>query len=73
MKKDWGFEYWKPANDIPALKDSDGDLNIFMDDIEPNDIKMGGLQDAPLLSILSGLAENPDRIIKLFESKEVNE
>jgi len=50
----------------------EGNLTLFLDDIEPGDIRMGGLDDAHFLSVLSGLAEVPERIRDIFISPVVN-
>ena len=64
--------HWKRAAEIPCLLNGEGNLTLFLDDIEPDDIRMGGLDDAYFLSVLSGLAEVPDRIRELFVSQVVN-
>ena len=48
-------------------------ISIFEGKIEPNDIKQGSLGDCYFLSSLSVLAEKSERIIRLFETTEVNE
>lgn len=64
---------WKRALDIDSLNDQEGKLAIFSDKVEPNDIKQGALGDCYFLSILSVLSEHSDRIINLFETKQMND
>ena len=64
---------WKRVADIPGLKDQNGDLHIFFEEIEPNDIQQGQLGDCYFLSSLAALAEQPDRIKRMFLSLEVND
>ena len=45
------------------------DTQIFEGNIEPSDIKQGALGDCYFLSALSALAEQPDNIKRLFETK----
>lgn len=46
---------------------------MFQDDVTPADIKQGLLGDCYFLSILSALAEVPERIMKLFITDRTNE
>lgn len=59
------------ATDIPELNDDEGELKVFADAVEPNDIKQGGLGDCYFLSVLSCTAEKARRIKKLFISTQV--
>jgi len=52
-----------------SLKDN---CKLFNKGVEPNDIKQGALGDCYFLSALSVMAENPDRIIKLFHDDVSN-
>ena len=45
-----------------------GDISVF-DNIEPGDIKQGLLGDCYFLCSLSSLAERPNLIKRLFETK----
>ena len=68
----WSEIQWVRASEIACLKDEGGNQAIFLEDISPNDIKQGGLGDCYFLSVLSVLAEHPDRIRKLFATDQVN-
>lgn len=46
-----------------------GKIAIFDKDIKPNDVVQGALGNCYFLSVLSALAEKPDRIKKLFVDK----
>ena len=48
------------------------DAAVFKGGIDPTDIKQGVLGDCYFLSTLSALAEIPERILKLFKTKEIN-
>jgi len=47
--------------------------SIFCDGIEPNDIQQGALGDCYFLAVLSSMAEDPEDIKALFETKEIND
>ena len=57
---------WKKAQDIDCLKNEDGSLSLYFDQIEPGDILVGNCPDGNFLSAVSGLAEVPERIQELF-------
>ena len=48
-------------------------MKIFEGKIEPNDIKQGALGDCYFLSSLSAMAEKPNLIARLFETKDFND
>ena len=50
-----------------------GKVRVFDDKIDPADIMQGALGDCYFLSVLSVLAENPERIRKLFISDKVTD
>jgi calpain-15 len=64
---------WKRLPDIASLRDSNGDMNIFFEEIEPNDIQQGELGDCYFLSSLAAIAEEPERIRSMFLNLEANE
>jgi len=66
---EWGDAVWLRADDFYGK----GNYQVFMDKIEPNDIEQGLLGNCYFLSTLSSLAEWPDRIRRLFATKERNE
>ena len=70
-KDEWWKIVWLRATEIPELNDDEGELKVFADKIEPNDIKQGSLGDCYFLSVLSCIAEKEKRIKKLFVSKEI--
>lgn len=49
-----------------------GPFNVFLDEIEPNDIKQGMLGDCWLMCALASLAEQPDLVRRLFVTKTSN-
>lgn len=70
---EWGDMEWIRASEIEELNDDEGTLAVFQNDVTPSDIKQGLLGDCYFLSILSALAEVPERIIKLFITDRTNE
>jgi calpain-15 len=46
--------------------------DLFPEEITPNDVYQGWLNDCYYLSAVSCLAEKPHRIYSIFESKEYN-
>jgi calpain-15 len=66
---DWKNLVWLRPDEIYGK----GKYKVFYDSIEPNDIKQGSLGDCYFLSTLASIAENSDRIRKLFVSDQVNE
>jgi hypothetical protein len=70
----WGNIVWKRPGEIEELMDDqEGKVELFKDSIEPNDIQQRGLGDCYFLSCLSMLAENPNRVRRLFASQTLNE
>lgn len=67
----WTNVCWKRADQIRKLKDKSGNLRIFPDIINPNDVQQGSLGDCYFLSALSALAEKPQRIKKLFVNENL--
>lgn len=67
-----GFE-WIRATKIPSLTDDEGELQVYVDEPTPNDIKQGALCDCYFLSSLSVIAERPDRIKNIINVTEVSE
>jgi calpain-15 len=45
---------------------------MFVDGIDPNDIKQGSLGDCYFLAVLSSMAEDPKDIEALFYTKKIN-
>lgn len=50
-----------------------GEVFVFLDGINPHDIRGGELQDQYFLSALQIISENEKLVERLFESKEYNE
>lgn len=65
---EWGSYIWLRPDDFYGQ----GKYNVFVDQIEPSDIKQGQLGDCYFLSTIASLAEWPDRIRKLFVTKQAN-
>ena len=57
---------WKRLSEIYK------DCKVFSAGITPNDIKQGGLGNCYYLSVLSAMAEFPERIEACFHTKEPN-
>ena len=68
----WSKIEWIRADQIQSLNDGKESLKVFQGKIEPNDIKQGALGDCYFLSSLSVISERPERIKKLFATKQVN-
>ena len=64
---EWGKIVWLRPDKINGMKEP---ILLFDKGIEPNDIKQGALGDCYFLSSLSVIAEEGDRIKKLFHNKE---
>ena len=59
--------HWRRPSDF-----FQGRYEVFLDNIEPNDIKQGLLGDCWLMCALASLAERPQLVQRLFLTKEVN-
>ena len=57
---------------LPEIAGLQGEVELFKDGIEPADILQGSLGNSYFLCALAALAENPDRIEKLFLNKVRN-
>ena len=66
--RDWETLVWKRPCEVYG----DSPYKIYAD-VGPNDIKQGKCGDCYFLSSLSALAEYPERIEKIFLTKEINE
>ena len=64
----WKEIEWLRISQIESLG---SEAVVFAGNIEPNDIKQGQLGDCYLLSSLSVLTENPERVRNLFVSEEI--
>lgn len=62
----WKNFEWIRFTEIPSIMEGGVQQNVFYQTIDPSDIKQGLLGDCYFLSVLSVLAENSDRIKKLF-------
>ena len=66
-KDKWNEYVWKRPKDVYG----EGEFTLF-NQINVDDIKQGKLGDCYFLSALSALAEYPDKIKSIFETKELN-
>jgi calpain-15 len=55
----------------PSEVYGEGNFGLY-EEIEPHDIQQGGLGDCYFLSSLASLAEFPERVKRIFVTKEVN-
>ena len=69
-KEDLAKIEWIRATEIPELNDDDGQLAVFLNSVEPNDIRQGGLGNCYFLSVLACTAERGYRIRRLFVSNQ---
>eukprot|EP00347_Sterkiella_histriomuscorum_P017724 403348238 len=69
----WKQFKWLRPHEIPVIQEGGVELAVFLDSIDPSDIRQGLLGDCYFLSCLSVLAENPKRIMKLFVTDKVND
>jgi hypothetical protein len=67
-KEAWESFDWERPIDVYGA----GNFTIF-NSISPNNIRQGFCGDCSFLSSISSLAENPDRIKKIFLTHEVND
>ena len=74
--KEWLEKYnkidWIRATKIPSLNDDDGNLMVFDQSIEPNDVLEGILNDSYFLSALSTIAAQPLFIRKIFHDDSIH-
>ena len=71
--EEWKQFKWIRSTDIPCLNNpKDGELAIFKDSIEPQDVRMGRLKDAYYISVLAAIAEHPNRIRNMFMTDKIN-
>ena len=66
--EEWGTIAWLRPDKITLSKEK-APAQLFEKGIEPNDIKQGALGDCYFLSSLSVIAEEGERIKKLFHDK----
>lgn len=64
QQRNWSKYVWRRASDIFS------EFDIFLNSIEPNDIRQGQLGDCYLLSSLSSLAEREHLVRKLFQPEK---
>lgn len=60
--------FWKRADEIAGLEDA----VLFYEGVNPNDIQQGGAGDDFLMSKIAALAENSERVQKLFDVEQCN-
>jgi len=67
--EEWAKTKWIGIDKIASLnREEDGPMEIFKDQVVPADIIQGKLNDSYFLSVLSAIAENPERIKAMFLS-----
>jgi hypothetical protein len=67
--EEWAKVKWISLREIACLnREEDGPMQIFKDQRVPADIIQGKLNDSYFLSVLSAIAENPERIKAMFLS-----
>lgn len=67
LQKKWKNIKWKRQTDFLNFS------SVFPDEIESSDIQPNVFSNPKFISVISALAEYPDRIEKLFLSTEINE
>lgn len=68
QKISWKKFVWRRADEIFGTE-----YDVFVQNIEPNDIRQGQLGDCYLLSSLSSLAERPFVVKKIFQPDQKND
>lgn len=62
---------WIRAPLLPCFKDKK--VQLFQDKVEPNDIKQGEIGDCWLMAAIACVAEEPNRIQRLFKDFEIQQ
>lgn len=72
--EEWAKVKWLRIGKIASLtREEDGPMEIFKDEVLPGDLIQGKLNDSYFLSVLSAIAEKPERIKGMFLSQTLNE
>ena len=83
LVQEWSKFDWARASELREMresnsssnnneKDSKSELLLFSNNLNPENIKLGRIDDHYFLSVVAALTEKPERLKRLFVSEQVN-